>query len=673
MKRSTQPLLMGFLIALMLTGILRINGLAATGDNEFLDMDISSLMQVQITSVSRKAENLTDAPAAIFVITQDDLHNSGVTSIPEALRMVPGLQVARISSNKWAITSRGFNGVFANKLLVQIDGRSVYSPTFSGVYWDSQEVILEDIDRIEVIRGPGATLWGANAVNGIINIITKPASKTQGTLVSLGGGSLEKTMAACRYGGQINENIQGRLFCQYHDRDSFTLEKSGKDSNSDWRTDHGGFRLDGIFNDNNSWTLQGDLYREKGNQQVSLSSMTPPYNIVTRDSFTATGGNILGRWQHDITATSSWELQLYYDGTSRHEVYLEQHHQTVDLDFQHRVQAGRRHDLIWGWGYRAISDNFDRSWWININPDERTTHLYSTFIQDEITLLSDRLWLTLGSKYEHNDYTGNEFQPSARLRWQPREHHTLWAAVSRAVRTPSRVEDSAEITLAVIPLPPPLPSYPLKIQGNNHLKAEKMIAWEAGYRFYPSPRVSTDITVFYNNYRKLESSDLLSVVGPLTFNNQLEGESYGLEVAGSWKPYSWISVDLAYSYIKLQLETKGTTSQNIYKLTGEGSSPRHQVSLRTGLDLGNNLRLNLWSRYRDRLKNASPQAYTLGKEIHDYLTLDANLIWEPRPGLELMLAGKNLFDSRHLEFIQESFTPPTEIERSIYGKISWKF
>jgi iron complex outermembrane receptor protein len=664
-----------FSLALILP-LLLIGGISdshADANNEFLDMDITSLMQVQITSVSRKTQNMADAATAIFVITQKDLHDAGVTSIPEALRMVPGLQVARISSSKWAITSRGFNGRFANKLLVQIDGRSVYSPAFSGVYWDVQDVMLEDIDRIEIIRGPGATLWGANAVNGIINIITKPANETLGALVSFGSGSLEKTITACRYGEQIYEDIQGRAFFQYHNQDSFTLERNNQNSNSDWKIAHGGFRLDGTFHDHNFWTLQGDIYRENGDQQVQLSSMAPPYATTVKDSFTAGGGNILGHWQHELSATSSWDFQLYYDKTSSHEVYLDQRHQTIDLDFQHHFQAGSRHDLIWGWGHRTIIDDFDNSWWVNFDPDEQTTHLYSAFIQDEITLQPDRLWLTLGTKYEHNDYTGSELQPSARLRWQLLDHHTLWAAVSRAVRTPSRVEDSAEITLGVIPLPPPLPGYPIKIQGNSHLKAEKLIAYEAGYRYYPSLLFSTDITIYYNDYQKLGAAKMPSALKPLVFNNQLEGHSYGLEIANSWHPLPWLNFDLAYSYIKLQLKTKSASTVTIYEIIGENSSPRHQISLRTGLNLGERLHLNLWTRYVDRLKDPSPQAHDLGKEINDYLAVDANVTWQPQPGLELMLAGKNLFDSKHLEFIQESFAPSTEIERSFFGKVTWKF
>jgi len=353
-------------------------------DNEYLDLDISQLMQITITSVSKKEQALSDAAAAVFVITQNDIHKSGVSSIPEALRMVPGLQVARIGAEKWAITSRGFNGQTGNKLLVLMDGRTLYSPSFSGVYWDVQETLLEDIDRIEVIRGPGGTLWGANAVNGIINIISKKASETRGGLVRLSAGDNERVTGGLRYGTAIGESVDARAWFTYRDHDSFQLHDVDENANDDWQSLHGGFRVDGETTQKDVWTLQGDIYTEDANQLVSPSfTMTPPYKAQTPDNYDASGWNVLARWQHQLSSDNSWTLQSYYDFTNRDELYIGQTHKTFDMDFQHQMQLGAYHDLIWGLGYRNIRDTFDSSFQLLFSPERATRELFNVFLQDE--------------------------------------------------------------------------------------------------------------------------------------------------------------------------------------------------------------------------------------------------------------------------------------------------
>ncbi len=665
----------GLLAALCLgIGVDTPSSFAATGGNEYLDMNISQLMQITITSVSKKPQNLANSAAAVFVITRDDIRRSGVTSIPEALRMAPGLQVARVDANKWAITSRGFSGTFANKLLVMIDGRSVYSPTFSGVYWDMQDTMLEDIDRIEVIRGPGATIWGANAVNGVINIITKKAGDTQGGLVALGGGNQEPFSGGMRYGVKMGESAYGRVYVKYHRQDSFKLHEDGSNADDDWETMRSGFRMDGDHGAMSSWSLQGDIYRNNENQLVFPYWLPqPPYRVKRRDSFDATGGNILGHWRQRISRTDSLTLQAYYDYTNRDELIMDQTHRTVDLDVQYHGRFGSRHDLVTGIGYRRIDADFDNSFQVSVTPSHRVENLYSGFVQDEITLVGDSLWLTLGAKWEHNDFTGNEIQPSGRLLWKMNNRHTLWASVSRAVRTPSEFEDSGRITIAVDPTSPPFPRL-FTLNGSENFHSEELIAYEAGYRWLPMDEFSLDLALYYNDYDKLFTADPYS---PQTFNhlfmqNKLHGSTYGVEVAADWRPLPQVRFKLGYTYIgfDLKVDTDAITANDDNRIVKE-TSPRHQVSLQSSYTLTRGLQLNLWGRYVGRLK--SSKGIHADRRVDSYLELDANVSWHATDNLELMLAGSNLLDSGHLEYISEFFTLPTEVQRSVYGKLTYHF
>lgn len=640
-------------------------------DKEMLDLDLSQLMEIQITSAGRKAQNLGDVAAAVYVIDQETIHNSGVTSIPEALRMVPGLQVSRMNATKWAITSRGFNGVFSNKLLVQIDGRSVYTPSYSGVYWDVQNVVLEDVERIEVIRGSGATLWGANAVNGIINVITKQSSDTQGGLVTVAAGNHENGIASMRYGTQLNNDTYGRFYLHRHDRDSYQLLADELDAHDDSQLSSAGFRLDGDIGLTDSWTLQGDLYQGDDSQLIFPYWIEgSPIPLTVDDQIKSDGYNLLGRWQHKISESNNWTLQAYFDANERDEYYLDQRHHTVDLDFQHHFQWAEN-DIVWGLGYRNIADEFGNTFMIGMEPAEQTTQLFSGFIQDEIALFEDRFKLTLGTKLEHNDYTGVEIQPSIRLLWKVNSGNNIWTAVSRAARTPSRVEDSGRIVLE----PLPIPSFPMvSVYGNPELEVEEVIAYEAGYRYSQDSKFSVDMALFYNEYENL--ADHLEE-NPLTilFVNGMEGYSYGLEISSQWKPLSWLTTELSYSYIDIEMTSSVAMDQgfSINELTTEGSSPEHQVSLRSSMKLSEMLCFNIWARYVDQLAVAGQAAYYAGIIVDDYVALDLNLIWTPVEQLELMLTGQNLLESNHLEFVHEYYIPPTEIGQSVYAKLTWKF
>lgn len=663
----------------------------------YLDLPLEDLLSIEVTSVSKKKQRLNEAAAAIFVITQDDIRRSGVTSIPEALRLAPGLQVAKIDANKWAITSRGFNSQFANKLLVLLDGRSVYTPNYSGVYWDVQDTLMEDIDRIEVIRGPGATLWGANAVNGVINIITKFASDTKGGLITLGAGNEEHGLAGFRYGADLTATTEGRFYIKHFARDNSILAMDGSDEDDKWKSLRAGFRLDGTPSAQNRWTLQGDIYDTTENQRItnrwqdptlfdpaSLDPLTPPYTYLPtldsdlQDKIDNTGWNLLGRWNHLIDSQSDISLQIYFDHTYRDELFLTQRHDTWDLDFQHNLTLSEKQELIWGLGYRHIEDRFDNSFTISIHPDSRNLDLYSAFIQDQIVLSPDTFFLTIGSKFEHNDYTGYELQPSIRGLWKLNEKSTLWGSLSRAVRTPSRIERDVRIVTNTGVLTTGNPFTPVvpitsAIYGNDAFNSEKLLAYELGYRIQPRENLSFDLATFYNNYKDLQTYETIDQTAVI-FDNKMSGYASGFELAVDWRPIPWWRIQASYTQINLSLEY-ANDSRDIFQTAaiGEGSSPEHQYSLRSSMDLTKDWEFDLWIYDVGELPAASVGATLSDITIDSYTSLNARLGWRPRKDLQVSLVGLNLQASAHSEFVSEYFSALTGVERSIYGKIRWEF
>jgi len=671
---------MGALLLSMVAGV----SLAGAYDTEpalpvdLTELSLEDLMDIEITSVAKKAQKLSEAAAAVFVITNDDLRRSGVTSIPEALRMVPGLQVARIDDNKWAITSRGFNGRFSNKLLVLMDGRSVYTPLFSGVYWDMKDTLLEDVDRIEVIRGPGAALWGANAVNGVINIITKRAEDTQGGLVVAGAGTEERGFGAVRYGGKLGQDAYCRVYAKYFNRDDAVFA-SDEDASDKWDVLRGGFRMDWQGSGPDALTLQGDLYNGDTGETIITKSLDPSEPQTFDEDNEISGANLLGRWKHTISDTSETALQVYYDRTERNSVILDQVHDTLDIDFQHQFTLGQRHEIVWGLAYRSVRDDIGNTFYGSWDPDTRDDDLYSGFVQDDITLIKDRLRLTLGSKFEHNDYTGHEIQPNARLMWTPHKGHSVWTAVSRAVRTPSRTEHDGRLNITVLPPGSLLPVFPghvvVGVVGDGDYDSEELLAYELGYRVQPTERLSVDIATFYNDYshlRTLEPGDPFPEMSPSpvhlvflsTADNKMEGETYGVEVAADWRPLDWWGLKATYTYLQIQLDLDRDSGDSI-SVSAEGESPHSQVSLRSSIDMMQDLSLDCWARYVDDLPS---------QEMDSYITLDVRLGWKVRENVELSVVGRNLLDDRHPEYEPEFIdTIPTEVERSVYGKVSWQF
>jgi iron complex outermembrane receptor protein len=648
---------------------------ASEGDNQYLDMDLAQLMQVTITSVSKRPQVLVDTAAAAFVITQEDIRSSGVTSIPEALAMAPGIQVARISSSKWSISSRGFGGYTSNKLLVLIDGRSVYTPAYSGTFWDMQNTLLEDIDRIEVIRGPGGTIWGANAVNGVINIITKKSQDTIGTMVRAGVGDQEKMTMGARYGNTIGSSAYGRFYVTANDRDSNVLASNDQDAQDGWHNVQGGFRMDGMVGSKNEWNLQGDLYKNEGEQIVYPFWLdTSPYRVTNYDDYSANGNNLTGSWKHRLASGDLLSLTAYYDRNDRKESYYEQNFNTLDLNLQYETTLGDRNSLTMGTGFRQVDSASKNTFQVYI-PDQ-TNELYSVFLQDEIKMIADRLWLTLGTKYEHNAYTGNEWQPSARLLFKPAVNHSLWTAVARAVRTPSMIENSGSITVASYPTP--LGTQTMSLTSNPDFGSESLIAYEAGYRWQARKDLSLDVAVYYNDYDDiyytLPSTDPTNP--DLLLTNGKEGNGQGVEAAVNWKTNAWLSLIFTYTWQEIELNEKNSATSTSWGL-GEDftttTSPRHQASIRSAIDLAENWQLNCWLRYVDNIKGRNTVDPTTLVPVDSYFLLDSNLIWKPKQDLEIMLAVQNLLNSSQLEYVSELITPPTEIERGVYGKVTWHF
>ncbi|HEY8963531.1 MAG TPA: TonB-dependent receptor, partial [Alphaproteobacteria bacterium] len=452
-------------------------------------------MNAQIISVSKRPATLADVPAAVSIVTAEDIQRSGVTTIPDALRLVPGVNVAQADSNSWAVSIRGFNSVLANKLLVMIDGRTIYNPVFGGTFWEAHDLVMEDIERIEVVRGPGGTLWGANAVNGVINIITKRAQDTQGNLVSTLYGNEEKGTLSMRHGGSFAEDGYYRLYAKGFNRDSFK-DPDGGDAYDEWDGYRTGFRVDRGEN----FTLQGDVYRLQENQFRNESFLVAPVSILRRQHLKYEGANLLGRWQGKRDDGSSVSVQTYLDWTRRNEPYNFVDNRTIfDIEAQYNWPIMGRHEIIGGAGYRFAADNEEITRNTSFDPLGRRDSLYSAFIQDKIELAPDRWYLTLGSKFEHNEYSGFEIQPSARLQYQPDDHQTWWAAVSRAVRTPTPIEEDLTSTLATAV------NVRAAFVPNDDFKSEVLNAYELGYRNQITPTLSADVATFFNVYDHLET------------------------------------------------------------------------------------------------------------------------------------------------------------------------
>ncbi len=606
----------------------------STSTVDFSHMTLEELTSIEISSVSKRVERLIDAAASIYVITSEDIRRSGATSIPELLRLAPNLQVARVDTSQYAISARGFNSTTANKLLVLIDGRSVYTPLFSGVFWDVQDTMVEDIERIEVISGPGGTLWGANAVNGVINIITKHTRNTIGGLLSVGTGNDEHG-AAIRYGGKFGEDTSYRFYAKGFDRDD-TLIASGASAQNSSKKVQVGFRLDWGKGDN-TFLLQGDAY-DGSTDQISF------------DDKSISGAHLLGLWNRALTDNSSIQIQAYYDQTRRdYPGTFAEVLDTYDIEMQHRFSPSERHDIVWGGGYRYSRDDVTNGTGLAFLPANRDLTLANVFIQDDITL-TEQLKLTLGTKLEYNNYTGLENQPNVRLAWKPGDQTLLWSAISRAVRTPSRLD--RELFFPGSP--------PFVLAGGPNFQSEKLTAYEIGYRNQPSSRASFSISAFYNVYDELRSLEPIGG-GAFVIGNMMAGNTYGIETWGSYGINDWWQLKAGYTYLKKNLHLK-PGSGDLSGVRGAGNDPDHQFSVRSMMRLAQKVDLDFALRSVDNLPNPA---------VPGYVVLDGRLGWKISEDAELSLSAFNLLDKRHPEF--GTLPMRSEIGRTLYVKILWNF
>ncbi len=630
-------------------------------------LSLEQLGNIEVITASKSPVKLSQTAAAVYVITQDDIRRSGVTSLPEALRLAPGVDVAQIDSVKWAIGIRGFQGRLSREVLVLIDGRSVYSPLFHGVYWEVQDTLLEDIDRIEVIRGPGGTIWGANAVDGVINIITKSAKDTRGTLVSAGGGTVVQGFMDVRQGGG-NDVFSYRIYGKGFDQ--------GPESHSDghefddWRRAQGGFRTDWKIDDHDTLTVQGDIYDGVAGESVRITTLSPPSITNVDENALLSGGNVLARWQRTLKNGSDIQLQTYYDRVNRLQANQAEYRNTFDVDFVHHFMLSKQQDFIWGLGARWSPASVPEIVPTYVfDPDRRTDHVYTAYAQDQISFLDSSLQLTFGSKLLHSSFTGFDVEPSVSLLWAPTSKRTFWAAVTRAVRTPSDIEDTLQTTML-------LPTAPLAFSqttGDGKFTSETLLGYNGGYRSLIARAFSLDLAIFFNQYNHLASLEpevpfiendqgTPAIINPYVNGNGIKGTTAGFEIATDWKPASWWRLQSSYSYMRMNLHTLPTSLDTMTVAFDEGTSPHHQAQAQSYFDLSRNLEFSLTFRYVGALPIYAVPAYETG---------DARIAWRPVKRVEFAITGQNLLQPRHFEYGGDP-GPLVGIKRSVLASLTFR-
>jgi iron complex outermembrane receptor protein len=629
----------------------------APPQNDLTQLSMEDLMNVQVYSASKKAERFFNTAAAITVITPEDIQRSGATSIPELLRMVPGLNVQQVNSHSWDISARGFNGsIFSNKLLVLIDGRAVYTPLYGGVFWDVQDVVLEDIERIEVIRGPGGTLWGANAVDGVINIITKKARDTQGGLISAGSGNENKVQTTLRYGLQAGHKDDGsdwfyRAYAKYLDEaDGFSDTGTANDR---WQMARTGFRAE-----NSKLTFQGDFYQGFLGQQVTETNFNEPFSEVVDRDATVQGGNFMAKYEDE-----DFSLQSYWDITNRNLQAFEETRNAFDLDFTKHFQATDRQEITWGAGYRLNLEDDRNTSSVSITSPDQADQVFNTFLQDEIKI-NDKLKLTVGSKLEHNIYTHFEVEPNVRLSYDLTDHSFLWAAASRAVRTPSRLEEDGEITGAAGPT---VPVFSM-LEGNGNLASEKMRSYELGYRIEPRENILVDLSLYVDHYDDLITYTTGNIIMENGYAvaiypavNGLQGDVEGFELSSDIKLEEWWNLKAWYAFSKSGLSAYPGIADIGVRNFLENSFPRQNAYMRSSFDLPYAFELDCTLHYTDSFDH---------EQVPSNTELDINLTKTIRQW-QISLVGQNLLRSHHYESLAGQGV--TQVARSGYIKATYKF
>lgn len=644
----------------------------APANEDFTQLSLEDLMNVEVTTVARRPQRVADAPAAVTVIGQEDIQRSGLDTIPDLLRLAPGMNVARIDSNTWAISARGFNNEFSNKLLVQMDGRTVYTPIFSGVFWSTIDYVLPDLDRVEVVRGPGATLWGANAVNGVVSIQSKNAADTQGWLLQ-GQLGTQQSNGAVRFGGQIDDQTYFRVYTKYRYFDDQESPIGGS-AYDRWQSLQSGFRIDRQAGPDDTLTFQGDILGQQLHDVENLWVYTSPFDSLYHDKPNYDGGNVLGRWTHTFSDTSNMSVQAYFDRLDGYAALTKFRQSTGDIDFQHHFGWGDRQLVTWGLGYRFVADNLNGTPQLAFAAPSRDLQLISGFAQDDITLAPDRLHLFVGTKLEYNSYTNLEVEPGARLLWSPNERNSIWGSVSRATRTPARYEeDSRTVLLQSFPLPGGFPGAATST-GNLRLESEELTAYEIGYRLQPFSRLSLDVSAYYNNYDRLIGLEALTPftglspvpheVIPYQYANNMRGQAYGTEIAATWNVTDNWKLIGSYSLLELQLQATNAGAQLGQLRAFQDASPEHQVQLRSYYNITRNLRFNAMGYFVSRLTEGN---------VPSYFRADANVDWEPVDRLHLMVGVQNIIDNHHPEFANNSFFTASETPRTFFARLTYEF
>ncbi|HEX5458471.1 MAG TPA: TonB-dependent receptor [Steroidobacteraceae bacterium] len=668
--RSATAMLRAALVAGALaaaTSVLHAQQVAGTQVNELKRLSIEQLTDVEVTSVTRSAQPLSRSAAAVGVVTSGQITSSGAMNVPEAIRYVPGVHVAQMTASQWAVSSRGFAGVNSPDLLVLSDGRSIYTPLYSGVFWDVQDYLMPDIDRIEVVRGPGAALWGSNAVNGVINVISKSAQDTQGAWMTVETGSEKRALAAAQYGGETANDIYYRVFAKYQD-DTAEDHPVGS-SPDDWRLGHVGFRADWNAGSADAFTVQGDAYSGR------IGQVSPAVNIIGRPGpagplqVGVSGGNLLEHWRHTMSANSDFEVRVYYDYTHRNDPTFVDDLGTLDIDFLEHLPFGRLQAVTWGLSGRTMDDRNQGKGLFALEPPDSRDNLVSGFVQDEVSL-PHSVRLTLGTKLEHNDFSGFEVQPSVRAAWDLAETQTVWGAVSRAVRVPTRLERDVDID-ATDPAGNPV----VVLLGNRDFHAEEVLAFELGYRWQPLRDLSLDLAAFRNRYTGLASLELGTpfldaatgqVIYPLLDENLIDGHSTGLEGLALYVPVAWWRLSINYSYIDMKLNALG--QDNNRNRFVEGSTPRNQVGVQSDFDLPHGIQLHAGLRVLSAV--VSMPEVVDGTGDPGYQELDLNAIWHASPHVTLSLEGRSLLHTSHVEF--GGADERSAIKRSVYGRVTWQ-
>ena len=631
---------------------------------QLLSMSLEELMEVEVISANKRPQTVRRVAAAIEVITQEDIQRAGITRLPELFYRIPGMQVTQYNAHDWAVSIRGFNGLYAKYLLVMVDGRTVYTPEFSGIFWHSLDLVLEDIERIEIVRGPGGSLWGANAVNGVINIITKHAKETQGGVAALTSGDQVSYTGTLRYGGQLVDNdskVYVRSYAKTRKFDGFP--PVGARPSDEWQSQQFGFRVDGETFRDDHWTVQGDVYDGRESSVGWFNPTFPPYEQRTK------AANLLMRWSYPASAQSQFDVQMYVDYNRQVLQTGPSRNRMLDLDIQHRWQPNFRHNIVWGGGYRFASNIvISQTNLYKLIPPEQDVDFYNLFFQDEITLSPEELYFIIGSRIEYvSHFAGWNAQPNVRMLWLPTSQHTLWAAISRTVHIPSRISRNIMFTSIN-------PNGSFRFQANPDVNETYVTAWETGWRGQLTQQFSVDIAVFYNQYERFyghtETIEQTADGGLLVSQfgvDSIDGESYGFELSSRWQVLNNWRLQGSFSRLDISIYPEAGVAQSSIDVAY--SHPRYQLAFDSYWDINRHFNANLWWRYvsdiKEKRSNTAVPAYT---------ALDARLNWQVNEQLQVSLTGRNLLDSQHLEaIVNNGNTQLMEVPRSIYGQIEWRF